>query len=148
MKQESCERVRTPPNDDPALSHSDDDNDCDPLEPVEPLLREPPESPGPPMPSLNTAIVKTVKDLPLPQSSISYRTTPDREWMYAEILSKAGKVKTNNWHYMTIKQNGSENGMCVSVKGGEWKREDQQPAEEIYFGTTDSERANVILSSV
>ena len=25
--------------------------------------------------------------------------------------------------------------MCLSLKGAEWKREDQQPAEEICFGT-------------
>ena len=109
-------------------------------DPVEPLLPEPEppelhEPPEPPMSALNTTIVKTIKDLPLPQSSISYRSTPDGEWIYAEILSKAGKVKTNIWHYMNIKQNGSENGMCVSLKGVEWKKEDQQPAEEIYFAT-------------
>ena len=133
--------VRNPPNDDPALSGSDDNNDCDPLEPVEsllpelPELHEPPEPSGPLMPAINTTIVKTVKDLPLPQSSISYRNTPNGEWIYAEILSKAGKVKTNNWHYMNIKQNGSENGTCVSLKGAEWKKEDQKSAEEIYFGT-------------
>ena len=131
--------MRNPPNDDPALSDYDDNNDCDPLEHIEPLLpeSEPPElhePPGSPMPAMNT-IVKTVKDLPHPQSSISYRNAPDGEWIYAEILSKAGKVKTNNWHYMNIKQNGSENGTCVSLKGAEWKREDQQLAEEIYFGT-------------
>ena len=116
-----------PPNDDPELSDSDDNNDRDPLNPVEPLLpepeppelHEPQEPPESPMPAMNTTIVKTVKDLPLPQSSISYRTTPDGEWIYAEILSKAGKVKTNNWHYMNIKQNGSENGTCVSLKGVE-----------------------------
>ena len=125
--------VRNPPNDDPELSDSDDNNDRDPLEPVEPLSPEPepPEPPESPMPAMNTTIVKTVKDLPLPQSSISYRTTPDGEWIYAEILSKTGKVKTNNWHYMNIKQNGT----CVSLKEVEWKREDQQPAEEIYFAT-------------
>ena len=44
-------------------------------------------------------------------------------------------MKTNNWHYMNIKQNGIENGTCVSLKGVEWTREDQQPAEEIYFAT-------------
>ena len=38
-------------------------------------------------------------------------------------------------NYMNIKQNGSENGTCVSLKGVKWKREDQQPAEEIYFAT-------------
>ena len=118
-------RVRNPPNDDPSLSDSDDNNDCDPLKPVEPLLpepeppklHEPPELPGSLMPAINTTIVKTVNDLPFPQSSISYRNTPDGEWIYAEILCKAGKVKTNNWHYMNIKQNGSENGTCVSLKG-------------------------------
>ena len=98
--------MRNPPNDDLELSDSDDNNDLelsdsddnndrDPLEPVEPLLpepeppelHEPPERPESPMPAMNTTIVKTVKDLPLPQSSISYRTTPDGEWIYAEILS-------------------------------------------------------------
>ena len=111
------------------------------FEPLEPLLSEtePPElheHPDPPeplMPALNTTIVKTVQDLLIPQSSISYRTNHDGEWIYAE--SKARKVKTNNWHYMNIKQNSSENGMCVSLKGAEWKIEDQQTAEEIYFGT-------------
>ena len=81
--------VRNPPNDDPALSYSDEDNDCDPLEPIKPLLPEPespelyepPEPPEPPMPAPNTTIVKTVKDLHLPQSSISYRNTPDGEWI-------------------------------------------------------------------
>ena len=87
------------------------------------------------MPAMNTTIVKTVKDLPLPQSSISYRNTADGEWIYAEILNNAGKVKTNTWHYMNIKQNDSESGTCVSLKGAEWKREDQQPSEEIYFST-------------
>ena len=96
--------MRNPPNDDQVISDSDDNNDHDPLEPVEPLLpepeppelHEPPEPPESPMPAMNTTIVKTVKDLPLPQSSLSYRTTPDGEWIYAEILSNAGKVKTNN----------------------------------------------------
>ena len=80
------------------------------------------------MPAMNTTIVKTVKDLPLPQSSISYRNTPDGEWIYAEIFNKAGKVKTNNRHYMNIKQNSSENGTCGSLKGTELKKEDQQSA--------------------
>ena len=50
---------------------------------------------------------------------------------------------------MNIKQNGSEIGMCVSLKGVEWKREDQQPTEEIYFATDGlrfkAEKFDVIL---
>ena len=70
-------RVRNPPNDDPALSDSNDDNDREPLLPEpEPLLPEPephelhePQKPSQPlMPALITTIVQTIKDLPLSQS--------------------------------------------------------------------------------
>ena len=72
-----------PPNDDPALSESDDANVRGPPESIEPLLPEPepPDPPELPMSAMNTTIVKTVKDLSLPQSSISYRSTPDGEWI-------------------------------------------------------------------
>ena len=59
--------------------------------------------------ALNTTIVKTIKDIPLPQSSISYRTTPDGEWIYAEFLSKAGKVIIG----ITLTLNGGKNDSRV-----------------------------------
>jgi hypothetical protein len=80
-------------------------------------------------------VVKTVKDLPHPQTSISYKNPSDEEWKCAEVVSKAGKATTNNWHYMNIREEGEEDARCVSLKGVQWRIEEQQQSEDIFFGT-------------
>ena len=82
-----------------------------------------------------TTLVKSAKDLPRPKTTISFRNTPNDDWTHAEVVSRAGKTTTGNWHFMNIRQDGKDDAVCVSLKGAEWKVQEEQPImEDIFFG--------------
>lgn len=82
--------------------------------------------------------IKATKSIYLPKvhSTIQYRKEGDSTWHKAEIVSKAGKSTTGNWHFMNIKYPGEDDAKCVSMKNVEWKLADlpTEPEEEVFFG--------------
>ena len=59
-----------------------------------------------------TTLVKSAKDLPRPKTTISFRSTPNDDWTHAEVVSRAGKTTTGNWHFMNIRQDGKDDAVC------------------------------------
>ena len=89
-----------------------------------------------------TTIVNTPRDLPTPSTQIKFRASGSEEWCQCEVISKAGKTTTGNWHYMNIKPYNAESAHCVSFKEAEWKEviPEEPDVEEVYFGTSANSR--------
>ena len=89
-------------------------------------------------------VVKCPDDLPKPSSRISFRQDGQEEWTHGEVISRAGKRTTSNWHYMNIVPADEDSARCVSLKNAEWKSHPpdcEGNPEETYFGTSaDSSR--------
>lgn len=95
---------------------------------------------------VTTTVVKAPRDLPKPLLNIKYRFHDDGVWHHGEVVSKAGKATTANWHYMNIKET-DQSAKCISLKNAEWttdqKNDQNGDVEEVFFGTsTESHRFN------
>lgn len=91
-------------------------------------------------------VVKTPKDLPKTSMKIRFRLNKEleEEWCQGEVVSRAGKTTTGNWHFMNVKHQEEESARCISLKGAEWEEmmpENEIPEEEVFYGiSTDSHR--------
>ena len=91
-------------------------------------------------------VVKSPRDLPKPSTKIRFRQNRDSEgeWCQGEVISRAGKSTTANWHFMNIKHQDEESARCVSLKGAQWEDivpENEISEEEVYYGiSTDGHR--------
>ena len=89
-----------------------------------------------------TTIVNTPWDLPKPSTQIKFCASGSDEWCQCEVISKAGKTATGNWHYMNTKPYNAESAHFVSFKEAEWKEviPEEPDVEEVYFGTSANSR--------
>ena len=89
--------------------------------------------------------VKSHKDLPKINSTVTCIFPNYNGEVKCNILSKAGKSSTKNWHYMNI-QEDREDGKCCSFKDASWKvllNQDpalhvQQTSYRVFNGSYDS----------
>ena len=70
----------------------------------------------------NKITVSSTKDLPKIGSSVHFRSPSQTDWRFCEVISRGGKAKGANWHFLNIKEGDEEK--CISFKDVIWKKED------------------------
>ena len=63
-------------------------------------------------------MVNSPRDLPKPSTKIRFRQSKvsEEEWCQGEVIRRAGKTTTANWHFMNKKHQDEESTRCVSLK--------------------------------
>ena len=74
--------------------------------------------------STTDQIVVSTKDLPPNGSSIHFKNPLDSDWRSCQVISRGGKSKGGNWHYLNIKEGSQEK--CISFKDASWKDSTQE----------------------
>ena len=67
----------------------------------------------------NKITVSSTKDLPKIGSSVHFRSPSQTDWRFCEVISRGGKAKGANWHFLNIKEGDEEK--CISFKNVIWK---------------------------
>ena len=81
----------------------------------------------------NCITVVSKNDLPPVSSHISFKLPGQDDWKDGFVISRAGKMSGNNWHYLNIQENFQE--VCHSFRDAQWK-EVPMPAEESFISST------------
>ena len=63
--------------------------------------------------------VASTRDLPKNGTCISFKDSSGSDWRNCEVISRGGKAKGANWHYLNIKEGTDEK--CISFKDITWK---------------------------
>ena len=77
--------------------------------------------------SIKEKAVLSTKDLPKNGSCVNFKSPLETDWRNCEVISRGGKAKGGNWHYLNVKEGSEEK--CISFKDVIWK--DAEPTDEV-----------------
>ena len=112
--------------------HKDVDYESDECSEIPSNDDSPLENPQVSMAGVETTVT-SAKDLPKNGTCVNFKDPSGTDWRTCEVLSRGGKAKCGNWHFLNIKEGTDEK--CVSFKDTTWK--DIQPTDEVLLLDSD-----------